>query len=71
MKNLIIKNKNPCFAEKDPTFYHVKIKSRCGIRMYWSFTDKESASQHLKAGAKKVIISAPAKDKLFLLMFEE
>ena len=27
------------------------------------FTDKESASLHLKAGAKKVIISAPAKDE--------
>jgi len=26
------------------------------------FTDKQSASAHLKAGAKKVIISAPAKD---------
>ncbi|MDR2777987.1 MAG: type I glyceraldehyde-3-phosphate dehydrogenase [Rickettsiales bacterium] len=26
------------------------------------FTDRESASMHLKAGAKKVIISAPAKD---------
>lgn len=27
------------------------------------FTDKESASKHLKAGAKKVIISQPAKEK--------
>lgn len=26
------------------------------------FTDKESASQHIKAGAKKVLISAPAKN---------
>src|SRR3977135_1377845 len=27
------------------------------------FTDKESASKHLSAGAKKVVISAPAKDE--------
>src|SRR5688572_2278236 len=27
------------------------------------FTDKEGASKHIKAGAKKVLISAPAKDE--------
>ncbi|WP_088006495.1 type I glyceraldehyde-3-phosphate dehydrogenase [Indiicoccus explosivorum] len=32
------------------------------------FTDKESASKHLEAGAKKVIISAPSKDAKMIVM---
>lgn len=64
-KNLIIKNKKiPVFAEKDPTLLPwKKLKVDVVLECTGRFTDKESASQHLKAGAKKVIISAPAKDK--------
>lgn len=64
-KNIIVKNKKiPVFAEKDPTLLPwKKLKVDVVLECTGRFTDKESASQHLKAGAKKVIISAPAKDK--------
>ncbi len=51
------------FSERDPANlpwkdYGVDIAAECtGL-----FRDKESAGKHLNAGAKKVIISAPAKD---------
>lgn len=57
------KQKVKLFAEKDPTKLPwkdlgVDIVMECtGI-----FTDKEQAMMHIKAGAKKVIISAPSKD---------
>lgn len=62
-KNLIIKNKKiPVFAEKDPTLLPwAKLKVDVVLECTGRFTDKESASQHIKAGARKVIISAPAK----------
>lgn len=62
-KNLIIEGKKiPVFAEKDPKQLPwgklgVNIVLECTGR----FTDFEAASQHLAAGAKRVIISAPAK----------
>lgn len=62
-RNLIINNKKiPCFAEKDPerlpwARLRVGIVAECtGF-----FEDRNGASKHLKAGAKKVLISAPAK----------
>lgn len=52
----------PVFAEPDPKKLpwgdlEVDVVLECTGR----FTDKESASQHIEAGAKKVILSAPSK----------
>jgi len=61
--NIIINNKKfPCFAEKDPECLpwkrlRVDVVAECtGF-----FTDRDGAAKHLKAGAKKVLISAPGK----------
>lgn len=64
-KNLIIKNKKiPVFAEKDPTVLPWgKLKVDVVLECTGKFRDRAGVSAHLKAGAKKVIISAPAKDK--------
>jgi glyceraldehyde 3-phosphate dehydrogenase len=63
--NLVVEGvKIPVFAIKDPTQLpwkdlNVDVVLECtGI-----FTSREGASAHLTAGAKKVVISAPAKDK--------
>lgn len=62
-KNIIIDGiKIPVFAEKDPTrlpwgALKVDVVLECTGR----FTDEAGASQHITAGAKRVIISAPAK----------
>lgn len=64
-QHLIIDGKKiPCFSEKDPLKlpwkeYNVDILLECTGR----FTDAESASAHVKAGAKRVILSAPTKGK--------
>lgn len=61
--NLIVNGKNiPILAEKDPANlpwkqYGVDIV----IESTGRFCDKDGASKHLTAGAKKVVISAPAK----------
>lgn len=65
-KNLIVGGKKiPVFAEKDPSLLpwgkqKIDIVLECTGR----FTDKAGSELHLKAGAKKVIISAPAKDNI-------
>jgi glyceraldehyde 3-phosphate dehydrogenase len=62
-KNIIVDGtKIPVFAEKDPSALpwgkmNVDVVLECTGR----FTNKEGAEMHIKAGAKKVIVSAPAK----------
>lgn len=53
-----------CFAERDPEkLPWQELGVDYVIESTGLFTDTAGASKHLKAGAKKVIISAPAKDK--------
>src|SRR2546421_11022067 len=51
------------FAERDPAdLPWGDLGAEVVIESTGLFTDRESASKHLAAGAKKVIISAPAKE---------
>lgn len=59
---IIGKNKIPVFAEKDPSVLPwKKLKVDVVLECTGRFTSKEGAESHLKAGARKVVISAPAK----------
>ncbi|HAT03626.1 MAG TPA: type I glyceraldehyde-3-phosphate dehydrogenase [Candidatus Magasanikbacteria bacterium] len=62
-KNIIVKgNKYPVLAEKDPSLLPwKKLKVDVVLECTGRFRDSASAGLHLKAGAKKVILSAPAK----------
>ncbi len=62
-KNIIIDGKKVvACAEKDPAKLPWKaLKVDVVIESTGRFTDKQSASAHVTAGAKKVVISAPAK----------
>ncbi len=64
-ENLILDGKKvKCFAEKDPEKLPWKdMGVDYVIECTGHFTDKLGATKHLNAGAKKVVISAPAKDK--------
>ncbi len=51
-------------ASKDPALLpHKELKVDVVLECTGRFTKREEAALHLKAGAKKVIISAPCKDK--------
>lgn len=55
----------PVFAQKDPTKLPWKdLGVDVVLECTGVFTDGEKAKTHIQAGAKKVIISAPAKDDL-------
>ena len=62
-KNIIINNKKiPCFSEKDPEKLPWKrLRIDAVTECTGFFTNKKGSEKHLKAGAKKVLISAPAK----------
>jgi glyceraldehyde 3-phosphate dehydrogenase len=52
-------------AEKDPAVLpHKQMKVDIVLECTGKFVKKEDAALHLKAGARKVIISAPAKDEV-------
>jgi glyceraldehyde 3-phosphate dehydrogenase len=62
-KNLLVDGKKiQVFAEKDPkNLPWGKLKVDIVLECTGRFTDFEGASQHIAAGAKRVILSAPAK----------
>ncbi len=63
-KHIIVGDQEiPVFAEKDPSALSWKeLDVDVVIESTGFFTTSEKASAHIKAGAKKVVISAPAKD---------
>jgi glyceraldehyde 3-phosphate dehydrogenase len=57
------KKKIPCFQQKDPEKLPWAEESvDLVVECTGKFSDRKEASKHLKAGAKKVLISAPAKN---------
>lgn len=63
-KNLIVNGKKiPIFAEKDPELLPwKKLNVDLVVECTGRFLTMEKAGKHIKAGAKKVILSAPAKE---------
>ncbi len=63
--NIIVDNKKyPIFAEKDPAMLPWRdLNVDVVLESTGRFITTEASSAHIKAGAKKVIISAPAKDE--------
>jgi len=60
---IVDRKKIQVFSEKDPiNLPWKKLNVDIVIESTGFFTDREGASKHLKAGAKKVLISAPAKN---------
>ena len=65
-----ISNQNiKVFAERDPaSIPWGKVRADVVLECTGIFLDKKSAEKHIKAGAKKVIISAPAKEVDFTIV---
>ncbi len=65
-KNILLgKKKIAVFAEKDPSVLPwKKLNVDVVIESTGRFTDMDAAQTHLKAGAKKVVISAPGKGEI-------
>lgn len=66
--SLIVNGKEiPIVAEKDPAnLPWKKLGCQVALESTGRFTNREALQKHLTAGADKVILSAPAKDKLDL-----
>ncbi|NTW54054.1 MAG: type I glyceraldehyde-3-phosphate dehydrogenase [Chlorobaculum sp.] len=64
--NLIVNGKTIAIcAQKDPAqLPWASLGANLVVESTGIFTSREAASKHIAAGAKKVIISAPAKDKI-------
>ncbi len=69
-KHLIVGGKKiPVFAEKDPANLPWKaLKVDLVLECTGFFRDEAGASKHISAGAKKVVISAPAKGEIKTLV---
>lgn len=63
--NIVVEGKKvPVFSQKDPSLLPWKdLKVDVVLECTGFFVSRDKASLHLQAGAKKVIISAPAKEK--------
>lgn len=70
-KNIIVDGKKyPVFAEKDPSkLPWKKLGVDVALECTGVFEKKADLEMHLKAGAKKVVLSAPAKDEVQTLVF--
>ncbi len=69
-KHIIVAGKKiPVFAEKDPSALPWKnLRVDLVLECTGFFRDEEGAGKHLQAGAKKVLISAPAKGEIKTLV---
>lgn len=70
-KHLIINGKKiPVFAEKDPSrLPWKKLGVETVLECTGVFEKKAELEMHLRAGAKKVVLSSPAKDEVMTLVF--